>query len=591
MRFKQLLLTWLLASPLALAQQTPAPVLFFTDLTQGPASNNSDNTYNTGGGAYVTLYGNFLNSPTVTLNGVNCLAIVSQPSAWMWYQRMVVQLKSTCSSGNFVVTTSAGTSNGLPFTVNSGQIYFVSTTGSDSNNGTFSSPWKTIPNSVQTAGAHAGAIIYLENGVSATTDDGQGWSAALTMRVEWCQGTSSAPTALLAYPGASVQIGPSSPSTNPLYGLRGTDSTAGGGACTGNWTIGEINLRGIEPVLVAGGTNWRWVGNDLTNPQGTNEGQDGAFETSQTTSTVFYGNNAHDLNGNSTDSDTQGIYFSTDSNGVDMGWNRVYNVTGCRGVQIHSSPIGSGTGLPMYNVSIHDNEVHDTLCDGIIVDTIGPSSGPVSVYNNLVYNAGKGPQNSDGGGIFSCINVQNTGDNNGNGSGTVEVFNNTTFSCGTNPTAGDASEDFDFINNCETADANLFMHIRNNIAYSVTTAVWPSGVPYFGPYCSANQMYGTNNLAFGAGITPSSSYITGTLNPNPDVTSTTTPDLHLTSGSPAIGAGTPITVVPYGVNWIGRDHDGLIRPSPPSIGAHEFTAGSGGMGRPNPPTDLTVVVF
>jgi hypothetical protein len=582
----------LLTTPIAFGQQTPAPVIFFSDLTQGPASGNSDATYSTNGGAYVTLYGNFLSSPTVTLNGASCLTIVSQPSTWMWYQRMVVQLQSTCTSGNFVVTTSSGSSNGLPFSVGSGQIYFVSSSGNDANSGTFASPWKTIPNAVQNAGAHAGNIIYVENGVSATADDGQGWSAAVTMRIQWCQGTTTSPTALVAYPGATVQIGPSSPSTTPSFGVRGTDSTAGGGACGGNWTIAEMNLRGVQPVLTGGGANWRWVGNDLTNPQGTNAGQYGAFETSQTTNTAFYGNNAHDLNGSSNNSETQGVYFSTDSNGIDMGWNRVYNVTGCRGVQIHSSPIGGSTGQPMYNISIHDNEVHDTLCDGIIVDTIGPSQGPVSVYNNVVYNAGKGPQNPDGGGIFSCINVQNTGDNNGTGSGTAEVFNNSTFACGTNATASDAGEDADLVNNCEAPAPNLFMHVRNNMTYSVTTSVWPSGVPYFGVGCNAGQLYGTNNLAYGAGTPASISSITGTVNVNPSIASTSTPDLHLTSASsPAVGAGTSISITPYGVNWTGRDHDGLVRPSPPSIGAYEFTAGQGqgATGAPNPPTDLTVV--
>lgn len=591
MRSIWLIFTWLLASPIVLAQQTQTPVLFYSDLTRGPASGNSDSTYNTNGGAYVTLYGNFLNSPTVTLNSANCLSIVSQPATWLWYQRMVVQLKSTCTSGNFVVTTGAGNSNGLKFTVSSGQIYFVSTGGNDSNSGSFASPWKTIPKAVQTAGASAGNIVYVENGVTATGDDGQNWDAALTLRTEWCQGTSTAPTALVAYPGAAVQIGPSSPSTSPGYGVRSTDSTAGNGACGGNWTIAGLNLRGVEPVLVGGGTNWRWVGNDLTNPQGTNTGQAGAFETSQATNTAFYGNNAHDLNGKSTDSLAQGVYFSTDSNGVDMGWNRVYNVAGCRGVQVHSSPLGGNTGLPMYNISIHDNEVHNTICDGIIVDTVGPSKGPVTVYNNVVYNAGMGPQNPDGGGVFSCINVQNTGDSNGTGTGTVEVFSNTTYSCGTNPTTSDASGDADLIANCDAAAPGLFMHIRNNIAYSVSTSVWPSGVPYFVNGCSAGQLYGTNNLAFGAGVPPTDSNITGTVNLNPTVVSTTAPDFHLAAAtSPAVKAGTTVSVTPYGVNWTGYDHDGLVRPSQPSIGAYEFTSGRGGAGAPNPPTNLTVVV-
>src|SRR5215469_408723 len=125
---------WLVALLLvtgALAQ-TPPPVLFFSDLTSGTATGNSDSTYMSGGGVYVTLYGNFFgSSPAVTLNGASCLITVLQPSSWLWYQRMVVQVGKTCTSGNFVVTTAAGSSNGLAFTVNSGTIYYVSTSGAD----------------------------------------------------------------------------------------------------------------------------------------------------------------------------------------------------------------------------------------------------------------------------------------------------------------------------------------------------------------------------------------------------------------------------------------------------------------------------
>ena len=602
MRLKWLTLTWLLAASVATAQQTPAPVLFFSDLTTGPTAGNSDTTYTANGGVYITLYGNFLGTAqgasTITLNGAPCLQTISWGTTWLWYQKIVIQLTNGCSTGNFEVTVGGQSSNGLAFTITPGNIYYVSSSGSDTSTGGFASPWKTVPHAVETAGASSGNTIYLENGVSAITDDGQSWNAALTMRSQWCQGTPAAHTALVAYPGASVQIGPSTPATSPVFGIRGTDSSAGGGACAGNWTIAGINLRGVAPALTGGGTNWRWIGNDLTNPspQGAALGAAGAFETSESTNTVFYGNNAHDLNGGATSSESQGVYFSSDSNGVDMGWNQVDNVAGCRGVQIHSSPLGGSTGFPMYNISIHDNTIHDTLCDGIIVDTVTPNQGPVSVYNNVVYNAGKGPTNSDGGGVFSCINVQYTGDEttsgpNGAGAGTVEVFNNTTYSCGTNPDSSEASAEEDLISNCDTSNPNIFMHIRNNLAYSVETSVWPTGVPYFAFTCnSAAQLYGVNNLAYGAGGPPTSSYITGTVNSNPQVVSTSTPDLHLASmSSPAVGAGTAISVTPYGVNWTGRDRDGLIRPSPPSIGAYEYASGTISI-KPNPPTNLTVVV-
>src|SRR5215831_3890166 len=116
MRLKILWISWMIAVCTAFAQQTPAPVLFFSDLDSGPATGNSDPTYTTNGGAYVTLYGNFLdNYSSVKLNNSACLTVVSKPAAWMWYERMVVQITSGCTSGNFTVTTSAGTSNGLAF--------------------------------------------------------------------------------------------------------------------------------------------------------------------------------------------------------------------------------------------------------------------------------------------------------------------------------------------------------------------------------------------------------------------------------------------------------------------------------------------
>src|SRR5215469_5245373 len=136
---------------------SPPPQIFFTDLDSGP---NSDGESVSGfAGAYVTLYGNFFVSSqrtsNVTWNGQSCLRVVGPTgsyngwgSAYFWYQRIIVQLSSTCSlgTGNFVVTVNGAPSNGIPFTVRStGRLLFVSTTGSDSNSGTVGSPFKTIP--------------------------------------------------------------------------------------------------------------------------------------------------------------------------------------------------------------------------------------------------------------------------------------------------------------------------------------------------------------------------------------------------------------------------------------------------------------
>src|SRR5215831_7621848 len=180
MRFKWLLLMYLLGASLASAHQSPPPVLFFSDLAQAPASGNTDPTYSaSGNGAYITLYGNFLNNLTsVELNRVSCLKVISNPAPWLWYQRMVVQLQSNCTSGTFVVITSAGASNGIPFTVvGSGKIHYVSATrGKPTNAGTFQSPWGDngkpcagLTKAKQTMAD--GDITYVEDAYSCVADD------------------------------------------------------------------------------------------------------------------------------------------------------------------------------------------------------------------------------------------------------------------------------------------------------------------------------------------------------------------------------------------------------------------------------------
>src|SRR5260370_41817619 len=61
-------------------------------------------------------------------------------------------------------------------------------------------------------------------------------------------------------------------------------------------------------------------------------------------------------------------------------------------------------------------------------------------------------------------------------------------------------------------------------------------------------------------------------------------NLHLSAAnSPAVGAGITTGPVPT------YDHDGVLRPAKPSIGAYEFAAWTV-VTRPKPPTNLKVVV-
>ena len=594
--FLRLFYILLLTCPGLLAQ---APVLFFSDIVSGPNTGGEN-----GNGAYVTIYGNDFGTSqgvsTVTAGGgpmVNCQV---WGAVWLWYQKITCQLGPSAASGGLIVTVNGLSSNSLPFTVAPGNIYFVATTGNDKNPGAFASPWQTLLKARDAM--QPGDIAYAMNGVTQSTDDGTGWDAAFLLsgggQGNWCSAAGN-PRALVAYPGATVTIGSPTGASDPSWGLRASD-------CQGNWVLAGISFRGISPVEVGDSPSvggYRFIGSDITCPYTSGSAGGGScFETSQASNIFFYGNHVYNAGTAGASALFQGVYFSTDSNDIDMGWNLVENVHGCRGVQVHSSPLGSGgpsdpTGHDQYDISIHDNTIHDTQCDGIIVDTVDPSQGPVTVYNNVVYNAGIGPNNPEATGGWNCINIPGSTANGPNGSGTVEIFNNTLFACGTfdSPPYG---QDNNAIaeNGDEAAGAPaIYVHIRNNLMDSVPTTLFPGGVPYVviwdpvtGEPCTDLQicpwLYGTNNLMYGAGLPVADlTQILASVNANPLVVSTSIPDLHLTAGSPASLAGAVIGAIGvFGVNNTGRDHDGLPRGPLPSIGAYE----PGGTSSGNPSVSI-----
>ncbi len=583
----------LLLSSAALLGQ--APVLFYSDLTSAPNAGGENNN-----GAYVTVYGNYLGtsqgSSSISVGGgamVNCW---TWGATFLWYQKITCQLGPGAVTGNIAVSVNGQSSNTLPFAVAPGNIYFVSPTGNDHGAGSFTAPWLTLLEARDTM--QPGDITYAMNGVTQSTDDGTGWDSAFLLsgggQGKWCSPTGS-PRALVAYPGATVTIGNSTGGL-PDFGLRTSD-------CQGNWVFSGISFRGQNPALTGFGVNYRFIASDITCPYTLGTGGSACFETSQSSAIYFYGNHVYNAGASNASALFQGVYFSTDSNAVDMGWNLVENVHGCRGVQVHSSPLGSGgasdpTGHDQYNISIHDNTIHDTQCDGLIVDTVNPSEGPVTVYNNVIYNAGIGPNNPENTGGWNCINIPGSTANGPAGSGTIEIFNNTLYSCGTYDTPPYENANNAIAENGDEAKGApaIYLHIRNDLMDQVTTSLFPAGVPYVviwdpvtGEPCTDSQvcpwLFGANNLMYGAGSPVEDlTEITATVSANPLLVSTSIPDLHLTAGSPAIQAGAVIgSVSLYGVNNTGRDHDGLQRGLVPSIGAYELYGSTGG----NPTVTVT----
>jgi len=541
------------------AAQTAAPAIFFTDLTSGP--NTGGESVSGSAGAYVTIYGNNFGatqgSSSVTLNGASCLRVVSWGTTWLWYQKIVVQLGSSCTSGNFVVTVggvpstaasvtvNGSTINQSAFTVRSGNIRCVSSGGSDSNSGSFGSCWATTQHAIQTIAA--GDVAYVQ---SLTNSDACAqYNAALCLL---SQGSSGSPKAIVAYPGATVTI-----NTNQSYGLR-TPNVSGPGPF---WVIAgfHITTGGSEALslLVA---NVRVVANVLACPGG--NGTAACYEAESSGSSLghqIYGNQwtqAGPSNFSSSSKTYHGLYFSSGNNHHDVGWNDIHNVIGGRGLQVYQE------GVDGADIHIHDNLIHDTTLDGINLNGVNPNNGPVEVYNNVEYNVGKGPDPPDGAGIYSCVNFES----NGSPTTKAKVYNNTCYSAGF-PSTSNPSQSGAFSLYIPTT-------FENNLVYEA------SGRSYFTSDAGCGQVSGSNNNFFGNGGTPSCSALTSSTNVNPQIVSTSTPDFHLASGSPMIAAGTNAL-------FPALDHDGVARANPPSIGAYEDPSG---VQRPAPPTGLSVTV-
>src|SRR6267378_2178405 len=105
------------------------PVIFFSDLESGPnIGGQNDN------GTILTLYGKRFGptqgGSTITVGGGQVALYL------LWSDsKVAVAIGANAATGSVVVHTSVGDSNGVPFTVRPGNIYFASPAGSDTNPG------------------------------------------------------------------------------------------------------------------------------------------------------------------------------------------------------------------------------------------------------------------------------------------------------------------------------------------------------------------------------------------------------------------------------------------------------------------------
>src|ERR1700726_4793151 len=166
MRIRAILIGMFLLCSLAhsASGQTRPPVIFFTDIITG-SNKGGEN----GNGVYLTIYGKGFGSArgssSVTIGG-------GAPAQYkIWGQNnskntildmIVVQIGPNAATGNVVVTANGQASNGVPFTVSAGNVYFVDPNGNDSAAGSFTAPWKTAVHAK--ASMQAGDTVYLHAG-------------------------------------------------------------------------------------------------------------------------------------------------------------------------------------------------------------------------------------------------------------------------------------------------------------------------------------------------------------------------------------------------------------------------------------------
>jgi hypothetical protein len=468
-------------------------------------------------------------SSTLTL-GSN---LITNCSLCSWTNTAIIaQLGAAAQTGNIVVTVDGLPSNGIPFTVTPTTIVFVSSSGKDTNSGSFADPfltWRAAFNSVTSNDNNSPAqntVIYLEPGVSVATDDGRGYSAVMSTDLGGSSTTKQ--LAIVGYPGGTVNVG----STSVANGIHGWGSYL---------TIADLTIIGGSSAIDDEAGNARIINNTFSCPSPPTGVGDTACVLGETASAsdtwAFDGNTVSNTGGN-VDKTYHAVYFSSGANHADVGWNNIgQGFKGyCRSIMFHAT-----TGGNLFDIHVHDNVITGGYCDAIGLASVDPSLGVVEAYNNVISHVAIA---SNPYGVANEAGIAINSDPAASTSGTVSIYNNTVVDAGAY-TIGNQNGCFGIV----TAGAG--MQLNNNICSQPN-----STEPYIEP--GSQGVTGSNNLWYGAGASPS--FDSAAVILNPDFTSTTI--FSLQTMSPAIGTGTETKTSVY-------DILGMLRPNPPSIGAYQ----------------------
>jgi len=477
------------------------PRLLFSDLESGPNTGGQDDL-----GAFITLYGEGFGATrgrsTVTIGGQEVAGYVNwgeDNAVARGMDMIVVQPGPNVPSGDIIVTVNGQASDPLPFTVRSGQIYFVipaAPNADDSNSGTFAEPFKTLYQPRQVM--QAGDIVYIQGGTFSSEDPANpGWDSVLLLSPTTDpSGTADRPVAYVGYPGDRPLIDAPEPLRRGIYMDQGM----------ANYILANLEFtQGLAPyegMLQMGGDGHRAVGNYF-------------HDALSSTAIGITGNSAHyQIYGNlisrngPDESFEDGVGFYIQGFGInqdiDFGWNQIQDQRGRRSIQL----FGHEDGDRMDDIRIHDNLITSSLPlrNNILLGGSDGGTevlGTVFVYNNIVV-----------GSTWEGLRVNDS-------QGTVVIQNNVLYNNGARGVDSQAQLHF------ERAGAGKIT-LQKNILYA------ESGETYyqFGAGVDSS-IFGAvgNNLVYNAG--PCLAWDTGCINADPMFVNLAAGDFRLQDGSPA----------------------------------------------------------
>lgn len=379
-----------------------APVLNFSDITSGPKTGNTDGL---GSGAIVTIWGNNLGSTKGTskvyVGGVEATQVYywedadvtgsSGPAELYLYHKMqaiAFAIPATAPNGltDIYVTVNGEQSNYLPFTVRTGNIYFVKTTGNNSNPGSWSSPWLTLSYAANNdvSPVIPGDIIYVTNGIQELS--------GLVLRNH--VGTADNPISFIAYPGAQVIV----------------QNSTHQGSAIGNYNAASKYINFSKLIIRTNGTGidthkgMRAIANEITNSllgtqcaDGSNGAISGENLNGRDTAGGYikaFGNYIHNF-GCETTSAWHHVFYISNRSGApiepfEYGWNFLIDNKAHGGLHIYDEGVSGGWSGTL---KIHDNVVINQVSVGFGIKNMAYDGYPdftmdVEVYNNLMVNVG-----------------------------------------------------------------------------------------------------------------------------------------------------------------------------------------------------------